>query len=235
MKKAFTLIEMVLVLAVIALLTHLAVRELSAFRESRMIESADRQLREIRDAVWSVDADGVPHGFLNDTGMLLRDLQELVVRPDDIPPYGIANVATNAGEKVYVSTGWRGPYVRLSSGRRKLLDVWGNEFGTSVDAGGAITNIYHLGPSGQLRTRSRDCALCPSNGTRSRIPLLMDDGSETTVACYGPAATGRVETVACTLPNVVEFSSPGIKVISGAGKMRVLNVMPGDNPPKALK
>ena len=52
-KLGFTLVELVVVLAVIAVLTHLAVRELSHLRDGKLAKVADRQLEEIRASVYS--------------------------------------------------------------------------------------------------------------------------------------------------------------------------------------
>ena len=53
-KRGFTLIELVVVLAILALVTHLAVREMAHLRDNRLSQLADRQLGELRDAFWCV-------------------------------------------------------------------------------------------------------------------------------------------------------------------------------------
>ena len=52
-KHGFTLVELVVVLAVIAILTHLAVRELSHLRDAKLTKAADAPLETIRTSVFT--------------------------------------------------------------------------------------------------------------------------------------------------------------------------------------
>jgi len=163
----FTLVEMVVVLGLLALLTHLAIRELSHLQDGRKTQAADAQLENLQRAVYA----GAPHaeatGFLADMGRLPQavdavhargsitnaTLAELWAPPSAARPYAVRPAAlTNlvAGlttelvdETVLVPTGWRGPYVRLPLGADELLDPWGNPVTTPDMAGQprlAITN-----------------------------------------------------------------------------------------------
>lgn len=157
-KRGFTLIELVVVLAILALVTHLAVREMAHLRDSRLSQLADRQLGELRDAVWCDQPGQEPTGFVVDTGRLPRgsemtngahavsvSLRELWERPVNMRPYALrpataANLmgpATNdlADAEVYIGCGWRGPYIRLPSGAERLMDAWGNRMENLDDAG----------------------------------------------------------------------------------------------------
>jgi len=161
-RGGFTLIEMVVVLVVIAVLTHLAVRELSHVRAAQLRKAADRQLESLRDCVWSVSADGEPEGFLSDIGRLPRlvsatnsdgttvgTLSELWKCPDGMPEYALLPATNRAlyaagadsaalasmGKGVFVPAGWRGPYLRMPFGKDRLLDPWGNPLESEDDAG----------------------------------------------------------------------------------------------------
>ena len=153
MKRGFTLIELMLVLFVLALTAHLAVRELSQVRAVRLRDAADRQLADIAAAVYDETRDG-PTGFLSDMGRLpeaVRDgggaltLSELYERPEGVGDYrarpaSSSNLASGAPHEIaddalYVPCGWGGPYIRLPAGATRLSDPWGNPFATPDEAG----------------------------------------------------------------------------------------------------
>lgn len=169
MKRGFTLIELTVVLVVLAIVTHLAVRELGRVRRSQSTQLAERQLREIADAVWRYSpGEEVPSGFIVDMGRLPRSttrtnddqrttltLDELVRRPLDVPPYAVRPAATSnlvvsadvaaelADDTVMVPCGWRGPYLRLPPGRERLVDPWNNPLETPDAAG--LPRLFLLG------------------------------------------------------------------------------------------
>ena len=153
MKRGFTLIELMLVLFVLALTAHLAVRELSSMRAARLRDAADRQLPDIATAVYGGTRDG-PSGFLSDMGRLpaaTRDdagrltLSELFERPEGVGEYRARpaseeNLAHGAPREIadaslYIPCGWGGPYIRLPAGATRLADPWGNPFETPDQAG----------------------------------------------------------------------------------------------------
>lgn len=233
MKNGFTLIEMVVVLVVMALAAHLAVREFSRVNDRRMTETADRQLKELRDAVWSLDADGAPCGFLADMGRLPRSLDELWAKPDDARPFAVTNVASG----VYVPTGWNGPYIRLPLGKRGLYDPWGNDFCVVTNSMGFVTNVFHTGSSGQARTRSYDVSLVPKGGENSSIVVALES-SETggvQVSWYGPDGFGGVtnapaKIVTAATPARFDGLTPGMRVLScGEIGIKIFSVKPGEN------
>lgn len=176
-RRGFTLIELVVVLVVIAALTHLAVREISQVRAGQLRKMADKQLDALRDCVWHVSPDGDPDGFLADMGRLPRlvsqtnstgasvgTLAELWRCPASTPMYALlpANDASryvqgvdsatlaSMGAGVFVPTGWRGPYLRMPLGKDRLLDPWGNTI-ESVDEAGfqrvAVSNGFAVAVS----------------------------------------------------------------------------------------
>ena len=93
MKKAFTLLEVVVVLALLAALAHLAVRELSHFRDGKLVKSADAQLEEIKKGVYNCDPCREASGFLADMGRMPRlsggSLAELWALPAGARPYAV--------------------------------------------------------------------------------------------------------------------------------------------------
>lgn len=218
MKKAFTLVELVLVLALLALVTHLGVRSLSPVFDSRLEARADAQLEALRAAVLTVGADGDLSGFLADMGRLPRAdglLRELWAPPDVRARYGVrpalatnlvvdaafagADEPTLADASVYVPTGWRGPYAALPAGKSALLDPWGNAF-VPVDEAGfervGVSNAFavavsHYGREARASSR-RTRSLVPDGGASSRLvvrPVSREGATQDVwLKWYGPAS-----------------------------------------------
>lgn len=157
-RSGFTLIELAVVLLILAILTQLAVRELSQVRDGRLAVLADQQLADLSAAVYDKRPGESPTGFLADTGRLPRalpadpddassplSLRELWERPADLPAFDLRpastdNLATDvaaslADSDVIVPCGWRGPYLKLALRHERLLDPWGNRMETPDDAG----------------------------------------------------------------------------------------------------
>ncbi len=232
MGKGFTLVEMVVVLVLMAALAHLAVAEFGRLRESRLSDAADRQLAELRDAVWSLGEGGEPRGFLADMGRLPRRLDELWAQPPDARRFAVTNV-TGA---IHVPTGWRGPYLRLPVGKDALFDPWGNDFGMVTNDAGFVTAVFHNGADGNARTRSREVSLVPPGGAAAALTVVPDEDGETAATAvnwYGPDGSGGVTNGAAAVlsGNPVRFEglTPGERVLSCGGSMRLVRLLPGDN------
>lgn len=143
-KTAFTLLELVVVLAILAAVTALAVRALDGVDDQRRFESAQRGLEELEFAVLgspddrAADGSRTVSGFVADMGRLPRtvgvtdlaprELWENPGVPFDVRAAVVANGVAVADEdpQVLVPGGWRAPYLRLGIGAATLLDGWGN-------------------------------------------------------------------------------------------------------------
>lgn len=156
MKKCgFTLIELVIVLFILSLAAHLAVREVSKSRQMHLKAAADAQLEQIALAVFDGSVRGkVPSGFLADMGRLpvatadadgRLSLSELFVKPEGVGecrarPATPENLAPGAPPEIADSTmlvpcGWGGPYLASAATAGRLRDPWGNLVETPDDAG----------------------------------------------------------------------------------------------------
>ena len=205
-KHGFTLVELVVVLAVIAVLTHLAVRELSHLRDAKLSKSADKQLEEIRASVYSRIPGEEATGFLADMGRLPRPaddvrtdrssrttvtnstLSELWLMPSDAKPYAVRQATAEnlvpglsadlVQPTVYVPTGWRGPYLRLPFGKTRLLDPWGNPVEAEDEAGLPRLTITNgfITAVAHYGPRAQANPHAPANGARS-ISLAPDGGA----------------------------------------------------------
>lgn len=254
MRGAFTLVELVLVLLVMALTAHLAVREVSRIRDAKLVTAADRQLEEIREAALA---------FLSDTGRSVvvtnGTLSELWERPAGMPDYRVvpataANLVAGADPRlanagVSVPTGWRGPYLRLPFGKTRLLDSWGNPIETEDAAGfsriGITNGVYgasvsHYGPKGQADA-VRTVPLVPERGGECSLTVWATGpnlSGDVRLAWYGPASgmiTGDVATVSANAQHRFEGLVPGERIVTAAKAgasvpvVRLVDLKPGDN------
>jgi prepilin-type N-terminal cleavage/methylation domain-containing protein len=198
-ENGFTLLELVIVLGLIALVTHLAVREMGQWRRSKLGDVAERQLEELRSAIlgddYERDVDGmrIRSGFVADMGRLPQavwltntvpwrlSLAELWLAPPaaerfDVRPAIAANMvagseAADFDGEVYVAGGWRGPYIRMAVGARELRDAWGNPF-TVPDDAGYVERL--LDPAGDSVTNGAPVAVIRYFGADG----LYDNGVE---------------------------------------------------------
>jgi prepilin-type N-terminal cleavage/methylation domain-containing protein len=157
----FTLLEMVVVLAILAVVTALATREIGYVQDQQRFETSQRSLEAIRGAILGSPDDRAPDGtrtvsgFVADMGRLPLSLPELWVNPApsfgafDLRPATAANMApgqtAEADAEVFVPGGWRGPYVRLSMGATNFMDGWGNVVVFQTAASDPVLVVGHLG------------------------------------------------------------------------------------------
>lgn len=143
-RPAFTLLELVVVLAILAVVTTLAIRSLDGLEDESRYDKTTRGLEELSAAVLgspddrAADGSRTVSGFVADMGRLpvttgaaeltLSELWENPGAPFDVRPAVVANGVSLAMEdpQVLVSGGWRGPYFRLPIGATTWLDGWGN-------------------------------------------------------------------------------------------------------------
>ena len=166
--EAFSLFELTVVLAILAIATTLAFRSLDQLQDQRRYDATVQLLDEVHGAVVGSTADrGIdgtltPNSFFADMGRLPRKrddtssgLSELWLQRD-LPSFqvlqantGNVSDAQDADLQVYLAGGWRGPYIRLPFTSSDLLDGWGNALSTEGDAASDIHIIRSLGANGQ--------------------------------------------------------------------------------------
>jgi prepilin-type N-terminal cleavage/methylation domain-containing protein len=209
-KRAFTLLELVVVVAVLAVLTRAAVGELGRIRDAKLSRAADAQLEEIRAAAaaFLADVGRLPRlaAETNSAGEVTWTLSELWRRPD-----GMDAQRLEEKDLVQVAVGWGGPYLRLPFGRNRLLDPWGNPvelFDSAslrrlwVDERLSVTGVCHYGASGHVRDR-KTVSLVPDGGATATVLLDVDAGDyEGVVTCawYGPYENSVTNSPAATAP-----------------------------------
>lgn len=118
----FTLIELVIIIVVLGVLAAVAIPKFAGIAESSRIAATQQELQTIKRAIVGnpeVVAGGtaVDCGFEGDVGLPPSRLEDLVTRPDTIPPY---NALTRLG--------WNGPYLS-ANGADYLTDAWATAYG----------------------------------------------------------------------------------------------------------
>lgn len=146
-REGFTLLELVVVLAILGVVTTLAVRSLDAVQDQRRYEASRQIMEDIRAAVAGSEndrnADGshTLAGFISDMGRLpkaigtteltlaelwLPNAQRYDVRQAVVENLASGTDGSHVDRDVFVPGGWRGPYLRLPIDASNLLDGWGN-------------------------------------------------------------------------------------------------------------
>ena len=144
-ERGFSLIELLVVLAILAALTTVALRSVSGVQGQAKYLQTTSSLNGIRDAIigpanlHGPDGSALVTGFVADVGRLPvyqvsasdplgvngDPLNELL-SPNTIPIYGLATSAFDPGVQLFA--GWQGPYVRIGAGPTFLRDGWGHSF-----------------------------------------------------------------------------------------------------------
>jgi len=171
-QRGLTLLELLVVMTILIVLSTVAITSTSGVADQSRYEATQRTLENIRDAVIGPanqrDADGslLITGFVADMGRLplatsepvaggnaftLRELWENVngIAAHAVRPATAANVDDDpeADAEVYLASGWRGPYLRLSPGNAALRDGWAAEL---VTPDGVLADY----PNALLRTQA---------------------------------------------------------------------------------
>jgi general secretion pathway protein G len=127
-RRGFTLMEILLVLAILVILGALVTVGYSKIRQNALIDSAKTQISTLEAGVelYQIDVGRYPSG---DSG-----LEALYIQPSDAPP----------GK-------WRGPYLK---GTQLPLDPWNNPYNYQVidDPTDQRFEITSNGPDGQPST-----------------------------------------------------------------------------------
>ena len=148
-----TLVELLVVLAILALLTTVAVTSSDVFLSQGRYEATARTLTDIQEAVLGPpnarQADGtlIATGFVADVGRSplctaadsAGGPSELWVQPAGVAAFSLVQSANDTD--VVVPCGWRGPYLRLAPGQTSVHDGWGNPMNLFSDTAGDLAAV----------------------------------------------------------------------------------------------
>lgn len=208
MKKAFTLVELALVMAILALLAHLAVKSLGeadSMRRKRLYEAQRLELIEAAGA-FLADNGRLPRLLPSADGSGRLTLRELYERPEDLGEYAIR--LAGPGNRVAVPCGWKGPYVKLGAGKTTLRDPWGNEWAlpdeTGIDRLTSLTNDFPR----QVSSLAVELSFIDEDGVKSQSDLSLNGSGLVNVRWYAPCGssiTGGVQTVERSAGGIAVF------------------------------
>lgn len=187
-QPGFTLLELVVVAAILVVLAGIAIPHLFGVRDSAAATATEATLASVRDAIVG---DTVDHpGFRADTGRLPATVRGLFVQPTGVPTF----------DRI-TGRGWRGPYIREATGTYRIdvargrtalygtdgdpavVDGWGSPIVVQSPAGGdaaqreAFTRLLSAGADGIFQTPADLYPPLDSRGDDRVLFLLRADTS----------------------------------------------------------
>jgi prepilin-type N-terminal cleavage/methylation domain-containing protein len=129
-QKAFTLVEIIMVLVLVSIISVMSIREFSGTLEEAQFEDTLSEMKQIRDAmVGKLDlvsgGSRSNFGFLGDIGRIptnLEGISALVTKPG-----ALANWSLDSTTRL--GSGWNGPYLTGGdSGVDYTTDAWGTAY-----------------------------------------------------------------------------------------------------------
>ena len=193
-RRGFTLLEMLVVLALLAALTIVAVQSLEPVAQQSRATATQRAIDELRAALLSVQQSGgqtVVSGFVADLGRLpdLSSPQALyndLMLGGGLPPAQNFTITTGtSGATATVAAGWRGPYLRTAITSTHLVDGWGRALLVGVEDGtfDALTDRVSIASGGNPATSA--------GAVGSFVTAAALSASQLTVRLYGIDAQGH--------------------------------------------
>lgn len=240
-RAGFTLLELVVVLAILAVVTTLAFRSLDQVEDQRRFEASRDMLTDIEKAVLG---DEEVAGFVADMGRLPQTVTAGTVSIEDNlgvsasydvlsltelsnagtqPAYDVRTAAADA--EVRLPSGWRGPYLTLRMGTTVLQDAWGNP----------MRSVNHATPNqpttlGYHRLRdAADAAIIAAGQPVSIVRHLGADGSAGGTGADYDWSISFVNRYQATVKAVVDFkASDGSPAQVNAGEKVTVRVFAPD-------
>jgi len=127
----FTLIEVIVVIAVISILAAMAVPYAVKIIDQSRVEATKKEMEEIYRAIMG-DPKGPTAGYLGDMGGLPTGISQL-----NTPPVPLPQTTGTLGVKY----GWYGPYVNAGfDAAGYLTDGWGTNYAWNSPGAGQITS-----------------------------------------------------------------------------------------------
>lgn len=154
-KNGFTLVEVIVVIAILLILGGLITPIVSNQLTNKKIEVTEEKLKKIKKAIIgdpSVVQFGqrTDFGYVGDMGNLPASLLDLIVQGTQPGWQYYTNVGTYT--EVNLGAGWRGPYLdptQYPNGKyESLLDGWGRDFVYESPGGNIARRIRSYGPDG---------------------------------------------------------------------------------------
>ena len=135
-QKAFTLVEILMVLLLVAIIATVSIQEFTSSLDEAQFNDTVSELQQIKTALIGDDqlvtgGERTNFGFLGDIGRIpsaAETLSALITKPAALPNWSV-NTASRLG------AGWNGPYLSGGdSGADYTTDAWGNSYVYSPSA-----------------------------------------------------------------------------------------------------
>lgn len=207
-RAALTLLELVVVLAILAALTGVAVKSLEPIADQARYEATKKTLGHIRDAIVTLppvrrgDGSLAVQGFVSDMGRLPRSLNELLVKPvNEADPtknlfefargvdYGVQRIASSTDG---LPCGWRGPYLQATT----FTTGWGTDFIENTsnpdpqDASRFVLDAIHVVQPGTANVLAVPSEFDPTVSTTDNT--LLDSAYVDVSVMFGTPPMGAV-------------------------------------------
>lgn len=180
--RGLTLLELVVALAVLAVLSTVAVQALDPIADQARYESTRRVLDELRDVTvgssTAKQANGlrIVSGFIAHTGTLPSDLDDFLSLPVGLAGQSVQSFDSDRDtvDDVTLTSGWAGPYLNLGAGQTAVVDGWGQS--PLIDPDGGVFDFTSLG--------SDNDSVVPESGYRADLSVtIQSDEYLSTVVC----------------------------------------------------
>lgn len=228
MKKGFTLVEVIVIIAVIAILAALIIPVMYKSVEQEKYKRAASDLKNIYNAIFG---DGENNfGYHGDMGNIPPDLRCLAVPSADTCDRPTPQEYPS-GSGVII--GWKGPYYspqRIDS-NGFFLDPWGNPYQMTPLTGTSVQwRLASAGPDGQIDWTNPSAAVNQDNLYYPEDPITVvdpdGDGFYTVVNSVGLSSTvGKIENFIYTKYRVYyPVDGSGTNTETGYGARTLSNV-----------
>ncbi len=213
LRRALTLVELLVVLTILAIMTTIAVTMTDSLVDQGRYESTQRTLENMQVAIFGKlsATETEVAGFLSDTGRFPRayltadgtvQATELWAQPGDLVNFGLYSSVGDDTE-IKLLAGWRGPYLQMpinltNSGKSpldwKLQDGWGNPLGGWV-----------LNPQNQA-------VFVPWAANQNIVNIASAGGSENFAGVLASPATNVLGSISGSLADADPTPSMGVTV-----------------------
>lgn len=172
-RQGLTLLELIVSLAILAVLSTIAVQALDPLADQSRWEASRKGLEELRQATLGrlsqVDGQPLVSGLVADTGALPSSLDDFLALPAGLISHQSQAFDSDRDSinDVALSSGWRGPYLLLGPGHSTVLDGWGNA--PLIDPDGGVFDFVSAGADGD--------SLLPEDGYAADLKVELPTNS----------------------------------------------------------
>jgi len=119
--SGFTLVELAIIIVILGIVAAVAIPKFGTLTENSKINATKDEIGRLKSAIIGdprivSGGEYVNRGFEGDVGYPPARLQDLVQKPDSVPPYN-----------KFTRIGWNGPYLNATE-QHYLFDAWSKPY-----------------------------------------------------------------------------------------------------------